>query len=202
MSNLVDLDLIIEEADEIILNKTNVEKTSMPEPLVLEGVNPAPAPTPPSLKINIKEALELIPDAEKLFDFSGTSLNAHQQTYIVAYAVAGTRTRAAKIAGVPYRIVKEWLNDEEFSEALVTAAEVVTDVLEEELIRRAMEGSDKLLLEALKARKTAYQPKSSQNVNVTGEIVHTWSELAKQANTYKPIEVTDYTEVKDDDDND
>lgn len=185
---LLDLDSVIEEFEEVVIEE---------KPDTSKGVAIVPKKSmPSSVSVNLRESLELIDEPEKLFDFSDTNLTPLQQTYIVAYAACGVKSKACKIAGIPYRVVNRWLENEEFNEALQNAVDIVTDCLEEELIRRAMAGSDKLLLEAIKARRKDYQPKSSQDVNVRGEIVHTWSELAKQA----AIEVTEYEEVDDDDD--
>jgi hypothetical protein len=139
-----------------------------------------PIPLPPAF--NAKQALSLIDDPDDLFDFSTTKLSPQQQLYIVSYAVRGTKMGACKLAGISYGVVEKWMKEAEFSQALQNAVDIVQDSLEEELIRRAMNGSDQLLLAAIKAAKPdKYAAKSTSNVNVNGEITHTWADLAKQA---------------------
>jgi hypothetical protein len=65
---------------------------------------------------------------------------------------------------------------------LQNAVEIVRDSLEEELLRRAMNGSDRLLLEAVKASKPEKYNKKQADINVNGTMVHTWADLAKQVN--------------------
>lgn len=156
---------------------------------------PAPISLPPTF--NAKQALALIEDPDKLFDFSDTSLNPQQQLYIVSYAVRGTKMGACKLAGVTTAAVDKWLKDKEFSQALQNAVDIVQDSLEEELIRRAMNGSDQLLLAAIKAAKPEkYAPKSTSDINVKGQVIHTWAELAQQAVKESNMIETTYEEVE------
>ena len=146
-----------------------------------------PAPFP------AKRAVELVEEPEKLFDFSSTSLTPQQQLYIISYAVRGTHLGALKMAGVTHNVVQKWMENEEFRNALQAAVDMVKDALEEELFRRAMNGSDKLLLEAVRAAKREkYRP--DKNVSVQGQIVHSWSELAREA--ARVIDVTPTTIVE------
>jgi len=141
----------------------------------------------------------MVDNPDKLFDFTGSTLSPVQQVYIISYATRGTKTGACQLAGIGYSVVEKWLKDETFAEALQNAVEIVQDSLEEELIRRAMNGSDQLLLAALKAAKPdKYAKKTTNDVNINGQVVHTWSDLAKQAMadgvTQQAIETT-YEEV-------
>lgn len=130
---------------------------------------------------NFRETFELNNKAEGLFDFSGSSLTPIQQMYIVAFATKGTKKGACEMAGVSYNVVKRWEDNQEFTAALGVAVETVQDTLEEELIARAMEGSDRLLLAAVKAAKPDRYNKKQQEVSVSGHMVHSWADLAKQA---------------------
>ncbi len=201
MSEIEFDDIYIDVDDiELELPKGKVAKTlPLSHPLAVE---PEPTYLPPAF--STKKALALIEDPDKLFDFSSTKLNPQQQLYIVSYAVRGTKMGACKLTGVSYGVVEKWMKDKEFSEALQNAVDIVQDTLEEELIRRAMNGSDQLLLAAIKAAKPdKYNPKTTNDVNINGEIVHTWSDLAKQASiemgkeaVEKAVEI-DYEEVSD-----
>lgn len=152
---------------------------------------------PVSPMYDVREGLEFMTaaDGKVLFDFSESSLNAVQQLAIMGYAMKGTKTGASRIAGVPYRLIEQWLEIPEFKAHLDTAMSLVKDTLEEELFRRAMNGSDKLLLSAIKALKPEiYEPKT-QEMNINANVVHSWADLAKQA-----IEARDIIEIDDGED--
>ncbi len=149
--------------------------------LPLEPVRP-PSLVTTAPPYDLREGVRLVEDAKKLFDFTETKLSPVQQMYIISYATKGTKKGACELSGVSYAVVSRWLENEEFVQALQNAVGLVQDSLEEELIRRAMNGSDKLLVEAIKAHKPEkYQPRTSADINIHGEVVHTWAELAKQA---------------------
>ena len=161
-----------EEADELEFEPMK----PLPETPTVSRMMPTPYP--------IKSALELVANPKGLFDFSKTKLNAQQQMYIIQYAVKGTKMGACTGAGIPYSVVNKWNDDEEFTSALAEAMSMAQDALEEELIRRAMNGSDKLMIEAIRASKPEkYARKDTKDVNIHGTVVHTWSELASQAKT-------------------
>ena len=155
-----------------------LEIKSAPAPVRIGGVM-----TPMVEAIDYRGAVSLSEGAEKLFDFSKTTLSPVQQLYVIAYATKGTKKGACELAGVPFHVVSKWLDNEEFSEALQNAVDIVRDSLEEELIRRAMNGSDRLLLEAVKASKPEKYNKKQAEVNVNGTMVHTWADLAKQVHS-------------------
>lgn len=146
-------------------------------------VLPLSVPMTPTLPtaIDYRGELELTKDAKALFDFSKTGLSPLQQLYILGFAVRGTRTGACRLAGIPYKVVDKWAENDEFNEALQNAVDTVRDSLEEELLARAMNGSDKLLLEAVKAMKPEKYNKKQADVNINGTMVHTWADLARQA---------------------
>lgn len=156
-------------------------------------------PTSMPTTMDYRKELIMVADAKKLFDFSRTKLTPIQQMYIIAFATRGTKRGACELAGgIPYNTVSKWMENNEFVEALQNAVEIVRDSLEEELLRRAMDGSDKLLLEAVKAAKPEKYNKKQSDVNITGNVVHTFADLAKMAvgSGATPIEVT-YTEEDD-----
>lgn len=128
-----------------------------------------------------KEVYELTRGADGLFDFSESKLSPIQQLYIVGYATRGTKKGGCEIAGVSYGVVDKWLKDKEFEEALNSAVGIVRDALEEELIKRAMEGSDSLLLAAVKAASPDKYNKKQAEVKGNVNVVHSWADLAKQA---------------------
>ena len=77
-------------------------------------------------------------------------------------------------------MVKRWMQEDAFAEALQTAVDMVKDAVEEEMLRRAMQGSDKLLLEVAKAMEPEKYNRRQSDVSVKGTVVHTWADLAKQ----------------------
>lgn len=161
-----------------------VEVKRAPAPVSIGGIST------PAEPIDYRGAVELTGDAEKLFDFSNTKLSPIQQLYIIGYATKGTKKGACQLAGVPFYVVNKWMDNEEFSNALQNAVEIVRDSLEEELLRRAMNGSDRLLLEAVKASKPEKYNKKQADINVNGTMVHTWADLAKQVHaTSTPISI-------------
>lgn len=143
--------------------------------------------------VDYREELKLTAEPESLFDFKDTKLSPIQQMYIMGYAVKGTRKGACQMLNIPYSVVSKWMEDEEFVSALQNAVEIVKDSLEEEVMRRAMNGSDKLLIEAMKACKPEKYNKKQADVNINGTMVHTFADLAKMASVGSgepPIDVT------------
>jgi hypothetical protein len=139
-----------------------------------------PSISTPSPPISYRSVVELTPNAGRLFDFTKTKLTPVQQLYIIGFATRGTKKGASEMAGVPFTVINRWMEDPEFVQALQVAVDVARDSLEEELLRRAMDGSDKLLLEALKAAKPERYNRKAE-VNVSGNIVHSFADLARQA---------------------
>lgn len=170
-------DELMIELDDIDLELDVAVPGKVAKALPLTTPTIAPAPT----GIDYREEVELTRDAGTLFDFGKTTLSPVQQMYIIGFAAKGTRKGACQLAGVPFSVVKKWMEDDEFSEALQNAVDIVRDSLEEELLSRAMSGSDRLLLEAVKAMKPEKYNKKQSDVNITGNVVHTWADLAKQA---------------------
>src|SRR5574343_1062506 len=149
-----DIELEIEDVDDDDLPVGKVGTLPL-TPIATPGISLVTVPPP----YDIREDLKLVKDAKKLFDFSDTKLSPLQQMYIIAYATKGTKKGACELSGVTYSVVNKWMKDDEFSQALQNAVGLVQDSLEEELIRGAMNGSDKLLVEAIKAHKPEkYQP--------------------------------------------
>ena len=172
-----DIELEIEDVDDDDLPVGKVGTLPL-TPIASPGSSLVTVPPP----YDVREDLKLVKDAKKLFDFTDTKLSPLQQMYIIAYATKGTKKGACELSGVTYSVVNKWMKDDEFNQALQNAVGLVQDSLEEELIRRAMNGSDKLLVEAIKAHKPEkYQPRTSSDINIHGEVVHTWADIAKQA---------------------
>lgn len=175
MSGVVDFDDIFVEMEDLPEGKFS-------KGLPLVTVPPTTMPSFSTAPYDVRESIKLVEEPEKLFDFSETTLSPVQQMYIIGYATKGTKKGACQLAGIGYGVVDKWLKDKEFAEALQNAVGVVQDSLEEELIRRAMTGSDRLLIEAIKALKPAvYQPKQTADMNINATVVHSWADLAKQA---------------------
>ena len=173
-----------------------------PDAVARSKVSGKIAPSLPMTKFTVGGASELRPsydfgeaskmDAASMFDFTDTGLTPLQQIYIIGYAVRGTRKGGCEAAGIPYRAVDKWMENENFVKTLQHAVDISRDCLEEELIRRAMDGSDRLLLEAVKAARPEKYNKKQSDVNIHGTLVHSWADLAKQAAI--PVECTDAEE--------
>ena len=145
-----------------------------------------------SAPYDFKGDVEVTKRADKLFDFTESTLTPVQKMYIIGYATRGTRKGGCELAGISYGIVTMWLDNPEFVSALNSSVELVSDSLEEELLRRAMNGSDRLLLEAVKASKSDKYNRKQTDVNINGNVVHTWADLAKQAATSPEAKKSDY----------
>lgn len=77
-----------------------------------------------------------------------------KQQFLVVFAETGTITHACEAVGVARKTVyNARQKDEAFGLAFADADEAVTEGLERECIRRALEGSDRLLEFILKARR-------------------------------------------------
>lgn len=101
-----------------------------------------------------------------------------KRAFLIAYSECGSTRKAERLSGVAkrYLYTPTWQNDEVFQEALAVAKAMAADALEDELVRRAVDGvdepvgwykgvaggtvkkySDPLLLAAVKARKREYR---------------------------------------------
>jgi len=167
--------------DDLIIEFDEINDTSITEKAALPMVTPTIAPAP--VGIDYRKEVELAKEADKLFDFSNTNLSPVQQLYVIGYAVRGTKMGACKLTNVPLSVVNKWMENDEFFNAMQNAVDIVRDVLEEELLARAMSGSDRLLIEALKATNPDKYNKKQSDVTITGTMIHSWADLAKQAYT-------------------
>lgn len=189
--NDVDIDLTDMDITDDDIEAYNRQKEAMVVAEQTEGI-PLMRPVmkiaslPPVPAVSVRKHYELVENPGALFDFSTTTLSPIQQMYVMGYALKGTQLGACQHASVPYSVVEGWMRDETFLKAIESAVKVSQDSLEEELIRRAMNGSDKLLLEAVRAAKPSkYSAKTQSEVNVNGQVVHSWADLAIQASGIK-----------------
>lgn len=171
---------MIDELDELIMDLDDIPLDVVDEPrLELIDMMEGKAITLPMH--DLRKMVTLAKDADKLFDFTSSGLTPTQQMYIIAYATRGTKSSALKVAGVPYSVVSKWEQDKVFNEYFNMAMEATKDALEEEMLRRAMNGSDKLLIEAMKAMRPDKYNRRMSEVSVNAHVVHSWAELAKAA---------------------
>lgn len=71
--------------------------------------------------------------------------NPHMRAYLAAYALTGKLMVAAELSGVTARTTLNWRNndeDEAFQAAFASARALAGDILEAEIMRRAVEGID------------------------------------------------------------
>lgn len=74
--------------------------------------------------------------------------------FVAAFAEAGSVATACRAAGIDRSTAyRERQRDERFALAWADAEEGATDMLESEALRRAMEGSDRLVVMLLRARR-------------------------------------------------
>lgn len=159
----------------------DVDEVEQEEAVVV--LSPGPAPMVPV-------SLAGLMDVRKMFDFRGSKLTPMQQLYVMAFATRGTRAEACQLAECTYRQAEEWMNDPEFRGTLEHAVSIVADRLEGELMRRAMDGSDRLLLRAIEA---ARPEKYARVIKGDLSVVHSWADLAKQvADDTEETEETTY----------
>lgn len=142
----------------------------------------APVPT-----LKVVSAMTLVKEAEELFE--GEELDAlddAQRLFLVALAKHGTKRAACVASGVKMVTVNRWMRanggDNAFAALYVDTLELAGDALEEEAIKQAMGGSEKLmttLLKAFKPDKYADRKvsKSEQKIDIE---VRSWADLAKQ----------------------
>ena len=108
-------------------------------------------------------------------------LRPHQQLFLTAFMATFRVTTAAAQAGIARDSHYGWLaQDEKYRAAFQRARLVASDVLEDEAVRRAMEGSDGLLmflLRGLRPEQYGHSPKMTigslpaQTNNVTGGVM-------------------------------
>ncbi len=83
--------------------------------------------------------------------------------YLVEYSRSGSHAEACKVAGVSAKTSWNWRHDNrseylQFQESLEVARQILVDLLEAELFKRAIEGgSDSLLMFALKKHDPSYR---------------------------------------------
>lgn len=105
-----------------------------------------------------------------------------QKRYLAAYAECGSLKEAAQITGIGKSAHYEWLAKyPEYRVAYETATQRAIDSLEEEAKRRAMVGSDNLMMFMLKAKRpnefrdmstVRVDGKTIHQLNVNGQITH------------------------------
>jgi len=92
--------------------------------------------------------------------------------FLAAFAEAGSVATACRAAGINRSTVyRERQRNEEFALAWADTEEGVTDMLEAEALRRAMEDSDRLLIMLLRARRPAVY-REGVRVEHAGKIEH------------------------------
>ena len=104
----------------------------------------------------------------KILDHNITLRELKKKEFLEVYRRIGVISRTAKEICVSVSAVRGWLKkDEKFKKQFEKAYEEVTDTLEAEAIRRAMEKSDSLLMFLLRTRKPE---KFSEKLVVDGKL--------------------------------
>jgi hypothetical protein len=76
-----------------------------------------------------------------------------QRAFLAAYAKTGNVTAAAKASGQRRKIHYEWMEEPEYPALFEAAREEAIDALEDAARKRALHGSDLLLIFLLKAHR-------------------------------------------------
>lgn len=147
----------------------------------------APVPIFDYYKI-IESPEELVP---LIHDEPG-KLTPMMRVFLTHYMASGTVSTALKKSGLSRKKFDEAMTGNKlFASAMKNATEAIVDMLEQEGMRRAMLGSDRLLKKMLESfrperyRHTAVSVENNMNVTVNN-----WAELAQKAEIVelKPIE--------------
>src|SRR5262245_44503007 len=102
---------------------------------------------------------------------SAAALSVNQRKFLNAYALHGNITKAAELAGLTRQSHYKWLPDPHYAAAFEEASEVAIDLLVNEARRRAMGGSDTLLIFLLKGLR----PKTfrdNHHLTLKGKLEH------------------------------
>lgn len=98
-------------------------------------------------------------------------LTANQIRFIAAYGECGNVTGAAEVARLTRQCHYQWLSQPEYQEAFAAAREVAVERLEAEARRRALAGSDVLLIFLMKAlRPDVYR--DTHSLHLQAKVAH------------------------------
>jgi hypothetical protein len=100
------------------------------------------------------------------------SLTVHQRRLLAAYSRSASVTTAAETAGTCRQTHYLWLRLPEYAAAFAAAKEAAVERLEGECYRRAMAGSDNLLMFALKRHVPAYRDRQTIDMTTDATITH------------------------------
>ncbi len=143
------------------------------------------------LPVYIPDYYEAVPHAADLVELIepdtsryARGLLPEQKVFLAHYMASGVVTTALRKSGLSHKRYKEYMaNDEVFGQAVEAATEAVADVVEQEALKRALLGSDKLLikmLESLRPQKFGRQSTTFWEGRMDVR-VQNWGDLAKQA---------------------
>jgi hypothetical protein len=105
-------------------------------------------------------------------------LTVNQRRFLTAYSQCASITTAAETAGVVRQNHYVWLRLAEYAAAFASAKEAAVERLEGECYRRAMRGSDNLLMFALKRHIPAYRDRQHIDMTTDAVISHQTTELS------------------------
>ena len=166
--------------------------------LPVRALAPLQAQVAPQAGMRVVSAFKLIKDVEGVFageEFEG--LDDAQRLFLGALAQYGTKRAACVASGVNPLTVTRWLRERAFMQLHTETMGLVGDALEEEAIRQAMTGSERLmavLLKAFKPDKYAERRVSKSEARVDIE-VRSWADLARAVVAVEESVVIDAEEV-------
>jgi len=148
--------------------------------------------------VSLVEAMVAV-DTEDVSDAAREIEVEQQKEFLAAYIRMYNPTEAAVAAKIPVQRVSRWRKAPAFNKIYLQVQDMVLQSLEAEGVRRAYDGSDRLLIKFLEAyapekfgrttRLTGSNPDGSLNINITS-----WAELARSAVVLTPQEKLDAVE--------
>jgi hypothetical protein len=135
-------------------SKREAAKTTYPGTLIRIGASPGAPLILIPLSVSLEALAMSVPDLTEFDAIKGfPGLTDNQRRFLSAFAQAGNLTAAAELSGMTRQIHYVWLSSPEYRKAFETAKDIGVDIVQWEARRRAMDGSDRLLIFLLKAMK-------------------------------------------------
>lgn len=108
-------------------------------------------------------------------------LHAKKRAFLAAYEQCGNITQASKAVGISRQTHYDWMrDDDDYKKAFADAEEAAGDALEAEARKRALAGSDTLLIFLLKGHKPE-KYKERVAADLSGGLNNTTTDLTKMS---------------------
>lgn len=132
-----------------------------------------------------EDLVEIVGRSELKPDGTRTRLSAEQDVFLTHYMGCGVVTTALRKSGLTRKRYTQMMQDDAlFIESVQGATEAIADTVEQEALKRALTGSDRVLIKMLEALKPKKFGKSSTVQNlIDGQlsvVVGSWAELSSR----------------------